>query len=163
MQQPRGAFAKRRALAQKRLSGDGRSERQEEGDAFVEAPEPLKYTAQHAWVRVSGKQATIGLTDFGQNELGMIVFIELPLFGDRLTAGEPYGSVETIESAADLPAPVTGKVVRVNEALGQEPFHLNAFPYTSGWIAVIEMTDPAEADRLWSSRQYAEVYGDDRK
>ncbi|GIP38876.1 glycine cleavage system H protein [Paenibacillus sp. J31TS4] len=125
----------------------------------MEAPAQLKYSEEHIWVRLEGKQAVIGMTDFAQEELGDIVFVELPPQGEALKKGEPFGSVESIKSVTELYAPVSGRVTRTNPGLKDMPGKLNLEPYGE-WLAVIEITDPSELDALWDADRYAAAFGD---
>lgn len=119
-------------------------------------PEHLKYTAEHEWVQVEGNRARIGITDFAQAELGDIVFIELPKVGQRVTAGEPFGSIESVKAVSDLYSPVSGTVVAVNEELEQNLEWINESPYEKGWMIVVEMSDATELEQLLTAEQYEE-------
>ena len=119
------------------------------------------YTKEHEWVRVEGDTATVGITDFAQSELGDIVFVELPEVGDEVTAGEPFGSVESVKTVSELYAPVSGKVVEVNDALGDSPENVNTSPYGDGWMIVVEMSDPSQVDQLLTAEQYKETISED--
>ena len=125
----------------------------------MNAPAELKYTEEHEWVRVEGNLATVGITDFAQCELGDIVFVELPKVGDTVTKGESFGNVESVKTVSELYAPVSGKVVKVNEALEEAPEKINESPYGDGWMIVVEISDPEELNRLWSAEKYSETYG----
>lgn len=98
----------------------------------MNVPSDLKYSEEHEWVRVEGNTAVIGITDFAQSELGDIVFVELPSTGDEITFGEPFGSVESVKTVSELYAPVTGKVVEVNESLEDSPEKVNESCYEDG-------------------------------
>lgn len=128
-------------------------------ELLVNVPEQLKYTEDHEWARVEGNRVTIGITDFAQHELGDIVFVELPEVGDEVEAGEPFGSVESVKTVSELYAPVSGKVVEVNSALIDSPEKVNEAPYGDGWMIVVEMSDAAQLDRLWTADKYVETYG----
>ncbi len=117
-------------------------------------PEGLKYSKEHEWVRVEGNQAVIGITDFAQDELGDIVFVELPAEGAELHANETFGTVESVKTVSDLFAPVSGKVVRVNGALEDTPEHVNSSPYENGWMVVVEMSNPSELEGLLDANGY---------
>jgi len=117
-------------------------------------PAHLKYTAEHEWVQIEGNKARVGITDFAQSELGDIVFIELPQVGDRVTAGEPFGSIESVKAVSDLYSPVSGTVVEVNEELENNLEWVNESPYEKGWMIVVELADPSELDRLLTAEQY---------
>jgi glycine cleavage system H protein len=120
-------------------------------------PPELRYTREHAWVRVEGAEAVLGITDHAQKELGDIVFIETPQVGAALTRERPYGVVESVKSVSDLHAPVSGTVVRVNEALKDMPETVNKDPYEAGWLVAVRLADPKELDGLLSAADY-ELY-----
>lgn len=124
-------------------------------------PAELRYSENHEWVRVEGNRAVIGITDFAQNELGDIVFVELPAVGDAVRAGDSFGSVESVKTVSELYAPVSGQVVEVNEALNDAPERVNKAPYGDGWLIVVELADAAELDKLWSADKYKETYGEE--
>lgn len=124
----------------------------------MNVPSGLKYSEDHVWVRLDGGRATLGITDFAQRELGDFVFVELPDVGTELSAGEPFGSVESVKTVSELYAPVSGKVVEVNRLLPDSPENINRSPYGEGWMVTVELTDPAECDRLWTADQYGETY-----
>lgn len=124
----------------------------------MEVIQGLKYSENHHWVRVEGKRAVIGMTDFAQEEFGMVMFAELPEIGDSLQAGEPFGSMESVKTVTELYAPVSGTVVDINAKLQKEPNLINMSPYGQGWLLVIEMSDPAELESLWDADRYKETY-----
>ena len=111
-------------------------------------PKELRYSQEHEWVRVEGNTVRIGITDFAQSELGDIVFVELPEVGAQLTANEPFGSVESVKTVSELYAPISGKVVAVNEELNDNPEYVNESPYDKAWMIVIEPSDLSEVDNL---------------
>ncbi|HKH35827.1 MAG TPA: glycine cleavage system protein GcvH [Rubrobacter sp.] len=117
-------------------------------------PEDLQYTKSHEWVRIEGETATIGITDHAQDELGDIVFVELPEEGDTFDAGESFGTVESVKAVSDLYAPVGGEVVEVNSALEDAPENINEDPYGEGWIVKLRTTDEAD---LLSPEEYEKV------
>ena len=117
-------------------------------------PEDLQYTKSHEWVRIEGDTATIGITDHAQDELGDVVFVELPEEGDTFDAGESFGTVESVKAVSDLYAPVGGEVVEVNSALEDAPENINEDPYGEGWIVKLRTTDEAD---LLSSEEYEKV------
>jgi len=120
-----------------------------------EVPEQLYYTKEHEWVSVSGNTATVGITDYAQKSLHEVVYVELPEVGRELTQGEVMGSVESVKAVSDIYAPVSGKVVEVNEKLLDEPETLNNDPYGEGWIAKIELTNFEEdKKKLMTAEQY---------
>jgi glycine cleavage system H protein len=115
----------------------------------LSVPEELQYTKSHEWVRTEGDTATIGITDYAQEELGDIVFVELPEEGATFDAGDSFGTVESVKAVSDLYAPVGGEVVEVNEALGDNPEKINEDPYGDGWIVKLRVSD--EGDLLSAS------------
>ena len=120
-----------------------------------EVPEQLYYTKEHEWVSVSDNTATVGITDYAQKSLHEIVYVELPEVGRELTQGEVMGSVESVKAVSDVYAPVSGRVVEVNEKLLDEPETLNNDPYGEGWIAKIELTNFEEdKKKLMTAEQY---------
>ena len=117
-------------------------------------PEDLQYTKSHEWVRIEGDTATIGITDHAQDELGDVVFVELPDEGATFDAGESFGTVESVKAVSDLYAPVGGEVVEVNSALEDAPENINEDPYGEGWIVKLRTTDEAD---LLSPEEYEKV------
>ena len=117
-------------------------------------PEDLQYTKSHEWVRIEGDTATIGITDHAQDELGDVVFVELPDEGDTFDAGESFGTVESVKAVSDLYTPVGGEVVEVNSALEDAPENINEDPYGEGWIVKLRTTDDAD---LLSPQEYEKV------
>ena len=122
-------------------------------------PKDLKYTEDHEWVRVNGKIAEVGVTDHAQSELGDIVYIDIPDFDAKVTAGETVGTIEAVKTVADMFAPVSGKIVEVNTALNDAPETVNQDPYGAGWIVKIEMSNPAELDKLMDADTYSATLG----
>lgn len=116
----------------------------------------MKYTREHEWVKVNKNIATVGITDFAVQELGDLVYVELPAPGEEVKAGERLAAVESVKAASDVFAPVSGKIVEVNEALEEEAGLLNESPMDEAWIARVEMSDPAELDALMDRGQYDE-------
>jgi len=117
-------------------------------------PTDLKYTESHEWVRIDGIKCTVGITDHAQEQLGDIVFVDLPLVGAELNQGDTVGSIESVKSVSDVYSPVSGKVVEVNERLLDNPELVNQDPYGEGWIAVIELTDTDDLDSLLTVEEY---------
>ncbi len=117
-------------------------------------PEDLQYTNSHEWVRIEGDTATIGITDHAQDELGDVVFIELPGEGDIFDAGESFGTVESVKAVSDLYAPVGGEVVEVNTSLEDAPEKINEDPYGEGWMVKLRTSDEAD---LLSPEEYEKV------
>jgi glycine cleavage system H protein len=124
----------------------------------VEIEQTLKYSENHEWVRVERNLAVIGMTDFAQEELGTIVFVELPEVGDLLKAGEPFGSMESIKTVSEMYAPLSGKVVDINRKLQKDSGAINIAPYEGGWMIVIEVADEAELEQLWDYDKYQDTY-----
>ncbi|MEH7096197.1 glycine cleavage system protein GcvH [Neobacillus vireti] len=124
-------------------------------------PKELRYSEEHEWVKVEGEKVRVGITDFAQHELGDIVFVELPEVGADVSADEPFGSVESVKTVSELYAPVSGKVVEVNEDLGDNPEFVNESPYEKAWMIVIEPSDVSEVDKLMSAEQYEEMIKED--
>lgn len=120
-------------------------------------PKELRYSQEHEWVRVEGNTVRIGITDFAQSELGDIVFVELPEVGAQLTANEPFGSVESVKTVSELYAPISGKVIAVNEELNDNPEYVNESPYDKAWMIVIEPSDLSEVDNLLTAEQYEQM------
>jgi glycine cleavage system H protein len=118
-------------------------------------PDDLAYSKEHEWVRVDGSRATIGITSFAADELGDIVFVELPEPGNSLSQFGTFGVVESVKAVSDLYAPVSGEVVDVNEALRDTPELLNSDPFGEGWIARVEIADATELDNLMDADAYA--------
>ena len=119
-------------------------------------PTDLKYTSSHEWVSVGGDTAIIGISDHAQEELTELVFIELPDLGRELTAGDPCAVVESVKTASDIYAPVSGKVIETNDTLDTEPGTVNDDPYGDGWFFKIRLANPKELDDLLSPDDYAE-------
>jgi|SRR5437016_4391497 len=116
-------------------------------------PTDRKYTKEHEWIKVEGNTGTAGITDHAQQSLGDIVFVELPKVGAQVTASSSFGSVESVKAVSDLYAPVSGKVVAVNEDLNQTPEAINQ-DANSAWMIKIELSDPKELDALLTAEQY---------
>ena len=120
-------------------------------------PKDLRFSEEHEWVKVEGENARVGITHFAQSELGDIVFVELPEVGDDLTANEPFGSVESVKTVSELYAPISGKVVEVNEDLSDNPEFVNESPYEKAWMVVIEPSNKEDIEKLMTSDQYKEM------
>ncbi|ETI66095.1 glycine cleavage system protein GcvH [Neobacillus vireti] len=120
----------------------------------MSTPKELRYSEEHEWVKVEGERVRVGITDFAQHELGDIVFVELPEVGDEISADEPFGSVESVKTVSELYAPVSGKVVEVNEDLSDSPEFVNESPYEKAWMVVIELSDSSELEKLMTAEQY---------
>jgi glycine cleavage system H protein len=119
-------------------------------------PEDLRYTAEHEWVRLTddGSTAQIGITDYAQDALGDIVYVQLPDVGDEVSAGSPMGELESTKSVSDLFAPVSGTVKSRNEDLDAQPELVNSDPYGAGWVVEIAVSDPSQLDGLMSAADY---------
>lgn len=120
-------------------------------------PKDLLYSEEHEWVKQEDNKVRIGITDFAQDELGDIVFVELPEVGDDIELDEPFGSVESVKTVSELYAPLSGKVVEVNEDLEDSPEYVNESPYEKAWMIMVEPSDDSEIDDLLSPEQYEEV------
>ncbi|MGZ3480813.1 MAG: glycine cleavage system protein GcvH [Myxococcaceae bacterium] len=123
---------------------------------MADNPKNLRYTKEHEWARRDGGGVVVGVTAHAQEALGDVVYVELPKVGDTLTAGSPFGVVESTKAVSELFAPISGKVTRVNTALSDEPSSINSDPYGAGWIVEVEPSDPAQLDGLMD----ADAYGD---
>lgn len=120
----------------------------------MNVPEELRYSSDHEWARVEGDIVRIGITEFAQDALGDVVFVQVPGVGDTFTAGDSLGEVESTKSVSDLYAPVSGTVIEVNDGLADSPQALNDDPYGDGWICTIRMNDPAQVDALLDAGAY---------
>jgi len=127
----------------------------------MNVPKDLRYSKEHEWVRVEDGKVRVGITDFAQSELGDIVFVELPEVGTEVTAGESFGSVESVKTVSELYAPVSGKVIEVNEELEDNPEYVNESPFDQAWMIVIEPSDLAEVDNLLTPEAYEEMIRED--
>jgi glycine cleavage system H protein len=117
-------------------------------------PAGLKYTKEHEWIKVEGNIGIVGITDFAQEQLGDVVFVELPAVGRTLKAGEQFGVVESVKTVSDLYSPVAGKVVAINPALDGSPETVNGDPYEAGWMLKIELANPADLNPLLDAAGY---------
>lgn len=117
-------------------------------------PSNLRYHQEHEWVRAEGVQATVGISHFAQDALGDIVFIDLPKVGAKVTAGQQIGEVESTKTTSTIYTPVSGTVAKINADLKDHPEVVNSDPYGKGWMAVIDLTAPAEVDQLMTAAQY---------
>lgn len=120
----------------------------------MNTPENLRYAKSHEWARIDGDRATIGITDFAQHELGDVVYLDLPKVGQTFRAGASFGTVESVKAVSDLYAPLSGEVVEVNEGLMDAPEGINNSPYETGWMMVLKLSDPAEAEALMDAATY---------
>jgi glycine cleavage system H protein len=119
-------------------------------------PTDLKYTKDHEWVRLSGSEARVGITDYAQKQLGDVVYLELPDVGRTVKQGEVFGTIESVKAVSELYAPVSGEVIEVNTALTSKPEAVNKDPHGS-WMIAVKVADPAEASALLDSAKYTEL------
>jgi len=117
-------------------------------------PADLRYDKEHEWVRVEGDTAVIGISDFAQDQLGEVVYVDLPDVGDELAAGDTFGEIESVKSVSELFAPVSGTVVEVNDELDTASEVINSDPYGAGWMVKIELSDASQLDALMSAGEY---------
>jgi glycine cleavage system H protein len=120
----------------------------------VEYPQDLRYTREHEWVRVEDGRARVGITDFAQDALGDVVYADLPEVGTAVTAGEPFGEVESTKSVSDVFSPVTGSIAERNQLIEDQPELVNEQPYGDGWLVVVELRDPSSLDDLMDADAY---------
>ena len=124
-------------------------------------PKELRYSEEHEWVKVEDGKVRVGITHFAQHELGDIVFVELPEVGDEFKANEPFGSVESVKTVSELYAPISGKVVEINEDLTDSPEYVNESPYEKAWMIVLEPSDSSEVDHLMTADAYDAMINED--
>ncbi len=129
----------------------------------MEFPENLKYSKEHEWTRIESNRAIIGITDHAQDELGEIVFIDLPKAGTNVEAMETFGTIESVKTVSDLFSSVSGQIVEVNPALEDEPELINNDPYGDGWIMIVEMSDPNQLDDLLTAAEYQEYIEEEKQ
>lgn len=120
----------------------------------MNVPEDLRYSSDHEWVRIEGNRVRIGITDYAQDALGDVVFVQSPTVGLKVSMGESFSEVESTKSVSDIYAPIAGTIVEINAALENEPESLNSDPYGSGWLAVIEVEDASQLDALLDAARY---------
>ena len=123
---------------------------------MANVPAELRYTKEHEWAKREGERIRVGITEYAQEQLGDVVFVELPKVGAKVTAHQAFGVVESVKAVSDLFAPLSGTVVEVNQELAQQPERVNRDPYGGGWLVVVELANPAEAEKLMSAAQYEE-------
>ena len=123
----------------------------------MQLPEALKYSVSHEWSRLEGDTLTVGITDFAQDQLGDVVFVELPSVGQTVTAGTAVAVVESVKTASDIYAPVSGEVVEVNSALEDAPETINSAPFEGGWMFKLRVSDPGELEKLLDADAYQEI------
>jgi len=117
-------------------------------------PDDLHYSKDHEWVRVDGDVAIVGITDHAQNQLGDVVYVELPKIGDEFAANEPFGSVESVKAVSEVYSPVSGEIVAINTALTDAPEKVNVDPYGAGWMIRVKMKHPGEVDSMLTAAEY---------
>ncbi|MGQ9477259.1 MAG: glycine cleavage system protein GcvH [Candidatus Bipolaricaulia bacterium] len=117
-------------------------------------PKEFRYTKEHEWAKAEGGRARVGITDHAQSELGDIVYVELPAVGRTVKRGESFATIESVKAVSDVYAPVSGKVAEVNRQLESQPELINKSPHDQGWLALIEMADPGELEKLMTAEEY---------
>lgn len=130
------------------------------GGSLSEVPEGLRYSKDHEWAKIDGNRARVGVTDHAQRELTDVVFVELPVVGKIVKAGEALGVVESVKAVSEVFSPLSGKVVEVNRALEDTPEAVNKSPYRDGWIAVLDLSEPGEAAALMDAAAYRRTIGE---
>jgi len=120
-------------------------------------PSDLRYTSDHEWIRLTGKTAHVGITDFAQGELGDIVFVEIETVGSHLEKGSTFGTIEAVKTVSDLFMPVSGKVLGMNTRINDAPDLINKEPYGEGWLIQVELDDPAQMEELMDAKAYASM------
>ena len=121
---------------------------------MANVPEDLHYSKDHEWVRVDGGEAVIGITDYAQNSLGDVVYVELPKTGEEFAAHQSFGSVESVKAVSEVFTPVAGEITKINESLAEEPEKVNTDPYGDGWMIRIRMSSPEDVDSLLTAAEY---------
>ena len=120
----------------------------------MQVPPQLRYTSDHEWVAITGSRVRVGITDYAQDALGDIVYVQVPATGSAVSAGDAFGEVESTKSVSDIYAPVSGRIVAVNEALAKAPDSVNSDPYGNGWLCEIECSDLSQLDALLDASAY---------
>jgi glycine cleavage system H protein len=129
----------------------------------MEAPPGLKYSKEHEWVAAEETVATIGITDHAQEQLGEIVYIELPSIGEKVSKDDPFGVVESVKAVSDIYAPVSGTVLEVNEDLAESPEVVNEDPYGDGWLIKVRISDPGDLDDLMDNEEYEQMIAHEKE
>lgn len=129
----------------------------------MEFPEDLKYTKEHEWLLVEGTTATVGITDYAQDRLGDVVYVEMPAVGDKVSKEDAFGVVESVKAVSDVYAPVSGKVLEVNDDLPDNPHMINEDPYGDGWLIKVEMSDQDELKELMTAEEYQEYVAEEEE
>ncbi len=117
-------------------------------------PDDCKYSPEHEWLRVEGPDGVLGITDFAQDQLGDVVFVELPEIGDSFDAGEEIGTIESVKAVAEVYTPVAGEIIEINEALAEAPELLNQDPHGEGWLVKIRLSSPSDLEQLMAADEY---------
>ncbi len=120
-------------------------------------PEDRKYSKEHEWVKIEGKEAIIGITYYAQKELGDVVYVDLPEVGREIKQGEAIATLESVKTASEIYSPLSGKIIKVNEKLKEKPELINEDPYNNGWIVILEFSNSKEYDNLLSSEDYKKL------
>jgi glycine cleavage system H protein len=123
----------------------------------MEIPAGLKYSKEHEWVAAEDSVATIGITDYAQEQLGEVVYVELPAIGDKISKDDPFGVVESVKAVSDIYAPISGTVIEINQELPESPETVNDDPYGDGWLIKIRINDNSELDDLMDGEEYEEM------
>src|SRR5919109_2465628 len=123
------------------------------GAGAGESPADRRYTTEHEWIKAEGSHYVVGITAFAQDQLGDIVYVELPKVGDRIEAGKPFGVIESVKTASDLYAPVSGEVIEVNAELTDQPQAVNDDPYQAGWMIKVRAEDSTQVEQLLTAEQ----------
>lgn len=126
-------------------------------------PEQLKYTKEHEWIKIDGDEATVGITDYAQTELGDITFVELPDVGKEVKQSDSVATVESVKAASDVYSPLSGKILAVNEALQSAPEGINSSPYEDGWIYRLSISNSGELDTLMAASEYEKLLGEENQ
>lgn len=125
-------------------------------------PEDLKYSKEHTWIKIENQIGIVGISDFAQNQLGEIVYVDLPNIGDEFDQDEVFGSIEALKTVSDLFMPVSGEVIEINEAINDNPEEVNSVPYTTGWLIKIKPKNLSELDTLLNNEDYSETTNSDK-
>jgi glycine cleavage system H protein len=144
------------AIAWRETAGQTRNATTISG-GVMEIPQGLKYSKEHEWVATEDTVATVGITDHAQDQLGEIVYIELPAVGDKVSKDDPFGVVESVKAVSDIYAPVTGTVIEINEDLPESPETVNEDPYGDGWLIKVKITDMSDLEDLMDADEYTEL------
>jgi glycine cleavage system H protein len=130
---------------------------------YMEVPPGLKYSKEHEWVATEESVATIGITDHAQDQLGEIVYLELPSVGEKISKDDPFGVVESVKAVSDIYAPISGTVIEINEGLPESPEVINEDPYGDGWLIKVRVSDLSEFDDLMDSEEYEEMVAQEKE